>query len=400
MRRWLAGITLGLAILSLASAGFAQDDEAARANELFQARKRPEALPLYEDLAKAHPNEMLYFERLADCLGAKAAQLSDPAEIKATLTRMRDAAKRAVELGDTTEYIRMMANIDPGQPLYGGITSPGKALLMEAEKAYTAGDFPTAMDKYTAAANADPKLYDAPLFAGDTAFVQGNLKTAALWFARAIAIDPDRETAYRYWGDAILKYGKDPMAAREKFIDAIVAEPYNRLAWQGIQQWAEIEKAVISAPKIERPAGSEVDPKNPKNITININPTTTDEKTHPGAASWMMYSLMRASYRGDKFKKEFPDEKEYRHSLKEEDAALSGVVAVMKERKVKLDKLDESLRNLVELNDAGMLDSWILISGADNGIAQDYDAYRKQHRQLLHDYLSRFVVHGGVSPAQ
>jgi tetratricopeptide (TPR) repeat protein len=400
MRRWLAGITLGLAILSLASAGFAQDDEAARANELFQARKRPEALPLYEDLAKAHPNEMLYFERLADCLGAKAAQLSDPAEIKATLTRMRDAAKRAVELGDTTEYIRMMANIDPGQPLYGGITSPGKALLMEAEKAYTAGDFPTAMDKYTAAANADPKLYDAPLFAGDTAFVQGNLKTAALWFARAIAIDPDRETAYRYWGDAILKYGKDPMAAREKFIDAIVAEPYNRLAWQGIQQWAEIEKAVISAPKIERPARPEVDPKNPKNITININPTTTDEKTHPGAASWMMYSLMRASYRGDKFKKEFPDEKEYRHSLKEEDAALSGVVAVMKERKVKLDKLDESLRNLVELNDAGMLDSWILISGADNGIAQDYDAYRKQHRQLLHDYLSRFVVHGGVNPTQ
>jgi tetratricopeptide (TPR) repeat protein len=386
--------------LSLASAGFAQDDEAARANELFQARKRPEALPLYEDLAKAHPNEMLYFERLADCLGAKAAQLSDPAEIKATLTRMRDAAKRAVELGDTTEYIRMMANIDPGQPLYGGITSPGKALLMEAEKAYTAGDFPTAMDKYTAAANADPKLYDAPLFAGDTAFVQGNLKTAALWFARAIAIDPDRETAYRYWGDAILKYGKDPMAAREKFIDAIVAEPYNRLAWQGIQQWAEIEKAVISAPKIERPARPEVDPKNPKNITININPTTTDEKTHPGAASWMMYSLMRASYRGDKFKKEFPDEKEYRHSLKEEDAALSGVVAVMKERKVKLDKLDESLRNLVELNDAGMLDSWILISGADNGIAQDYDAYRKQHRQLLHDYLSRFVVHGGVNPTQ
>jgi tetratricopeptide (TPR) repeat protein len=238
MRRWLAGITLGLALLSLASAGFAQDDKAARANELFQALKRPEALPLYEDLAKAYPNEQLYAERLADCLGAKAAQLSDPAEIKATLTRMRDAAKRAVELGDTTEYIRMMANIDPGQPLYGGITSPGKALLAEAEKAYTAGDFPTAMTKYTAAAEADPHLYEAPLYAGDTAYVQKDLKTAALWFARAIAINPDRETAYRYWGDAIMKYGDDPMAAREKFINAIVAEPYNRLAWQGIQQWA------------------------------------------------------------------------------------------------------------------------------------------------------------------
>jgi tetratricopeptide (TPR) repeat protein len=400
MRRWIAGVSLGLAVLSLAAAGFAQEDEAARANELFHALKRLEALPLYEDLAKAHPNEMLYFERLADCLGAQSAQLSDPAEIKAVRTRMRDAAKRAVELGDTTEYIRMMANADPDEPLYAGIVSPGKALLAEAEKAYTAGDFPTAMDKYIAAANADPKLYDAPLFAGDTAFVQGDLKTAAQWFARAIAIDPDRETAYRYWGDAIKNYSGDPYSAKDKFIDAVVAEPYNRLAWQGIKQWAEIEKAVLMAPKIDRPEGPVVDPKNPKSITININPTTTDEKTHPGTASWMMYSLVRAGYRGDEFKKNFPNEKEYRHSLKEEDAALTGVVTVLKERKVNLDNLDESLRNLVELSNAGMLDCWILINGADQGIAQDYDAYRQQHRQLLHDYLSRFVVHGGVNPAQ
>ena len=400
MRRWIAGVSLGLAVLSLAAAGFAQEDEAARANELFHALKRLEALPLYEDLAKAHPNEMLYFERLADCLGAQSAQLSDPAEIKAVRTRMRDAAKRAVELGDTTEYIRMMANADPDEPLYAGIVSPGKALLAEAEKAYTAGDFPTAMDRYIAAANADPKLYDAPLFAGDTAFVQGDLKTAAQWFARAIAIDPDRETAYRYWGDAIKNYSGDPYSAKDKFIDAVVAEPYNRLAWQGIKQWAEIEKAVLMAPKIDRPEGPVVDPKNPKSITININPTTTDEKTHPGTASWMMYSLVRAGYRGDEFKKNFPNEKEYRHSLKEEDAALTGVVTVLKERKVNLDNLDESLRNLVELSNAGMLDCWILINAADEGIAQDYDAYRQQHRQLLHDYLSRFVVHGGVNPSQ
>jgi hypothetical protein len=55
------------------------------------------------------------------------------------------------------------------------------------------------------------------------------------------------------------------------------------------------------------------------------------------------------------------------------------------------------LRNLVELNNAGMLDCWILINGADQGIAQDYDAYRHEHRQLLHDYLERFVVHGWVN---
>jgi len=394
MRRWIAGICLCFAV----TAASAQE------NEL----KRLEALPLYEDLAKQFPNEMLYADRLADCLGAKSAQVTDPAELTAIRTRMRDAAKRAVELGDTTEYIRIMANIDPTQSLYGSLSGPGEALLKEAEKAYAAGDFAGAMEKYTAAAAADPKLYEAPLFAGDTAFVQKDLKTAAIWFARAIAIDPDRETAYRYWGDAILKYGHDPEAAKEKFIDAIVAEPYNKLAWQGITQWAEIEKAVILAPKIDRPAAPVVDPKNPKNITIPFDLSATNDKQHPGTAAWMMYSLIRSSYPGGQFKENFPKEKSYRHTLMEEDSALSLVAATVKGKvattikamKMKPDKLDESLRNLVELNDAGMLDCWILINGADEGIAQDYDAYRKGHRQLLHDYLERFVVHGGVNPAK
>jgi hypothetical protein len=114
----------------------------------------------------------------------------------------------------------------------------------------------------------------------------------------------------------------------------------------------------------------------------------------------MMYSLIRAGYRGDEFKKSYPNEKEYRHSLMEESAALGGVAEGIKNQEVKKGILDESLRNLVELNDAGMLDCWILISGADDGVAQDYDPYRKEHRQLLHDYLERFVVHGGVSPAR
>jgi tetratricopeptide (TPR) repeat protein len=381
----------------MATVGSAQNDEAARANALYQAGKRPEALPLYEDLTRAHPNEQLYFERLADCLGAQAVQLSDPAQIKAVRMRERDAAKRAVELGDKAEFVRQMAILDPDKPLYAGIVSPGKALLEEAEKAYTAGDFAAAMAKYEAAAEADGKLYEAPLFAGDTAYVEKDLTTATQWFARAIAIDPNRETAYRYWGDAILKLGNDPAAAKEKFIDAIVAEPYSKFAWQGLRQWAQIEKAVVQAPKIDRPAAPVADASKPNNISININPSTTDDKQHPGASSWMMYSIIRASYRGVLFKKDFPDEKEYRHTLKEEDSALSTVASTVKDKKIKTEDLDESLRNLVEVSNAGMLDCWILISGADEGIAKDYDAYRSEHRQLLHDYIERFVVHAGAN---
>ncbi len=400
MRRWTACGCLCLAVAYFAVAVRAQEDEAARANELYQQRKRLDALPLYEDLAKAHPNEMLYQERLADCLGAEATELSDPAQVKAIRVRERDAARRAVQLGDKANYIQMMANIDPDQPLFSGIAGAGKALLAEAEKAYAAGDFTTAMEKYIAASEVDPQLYEAPLFAGDTAYVEKDLPTAARWFARAIAIDPNRETAYRYWGDAIMKFGNDPEAAKNKFIDAIVAEPYSKFAWQGLEQWANLEKAVLQAPKIERPAAPAVDAKNPNSTNITIDANTLDEKKNPGGFAWMIYSMVRATYQGDTFKKDFPNEKVYRHTLKEEDAALSAVVAAIKERKIKRDDLDESLRNLLDLSDAGMLDCWILISGADNGIAQDYAAYRDGRRQLLHDYIARFVVQGGVNPAQ
>jgi tetratricopeptide (TPR) repeat protein len=395
------GFCLCLAIACPVWAGQAQDNEAAKANELYQAGKRPDALPLYENLVKRHPNEMLYWERLADCLGAEAVQLSDPAQVKALRTRERDAAKKALALGDKAEFVRSMANLDPDAPLYSGIVSPGKALLVEAEAAYSAGDFQTAMTKYEAAAAADPQLYEAPLFAGDTAYVQKDLPTAAQWFARAIAVNPNRETAYRYWGDAIFKLGNDPATAKEKFIDAIVAEPYSKFAWQGLEQWANLEKAVLQAPKIERPAGPREDPNNPtKNIQVQINPGATDETKHPGSSAWVTYSLIRASYQGDLFTKDFPNEKVYRHTLREEDAALSAVAAAVKEKGIKPESLDESLRNLLEVYDAGMLDCWILISGSDNGIEQDYAAYRDGHRQLLHDYMARFVVHGGVNPAQ
>jgi tetratricopeptide (TPR) repeat protein len=377
-------------------AGQAQENEAAKANELWDAGKHVDALPLYEDLAKTYPNEQLYQTRLVGCLDAAALQTSDPAQRKALLTRVRDTARRAVQLGDKSNVMQMMANIDPDAPETFAQGSPAQALMNEAEKAFAAGDYQTAMTKYVAAAAADPHLYVAALYAGDAAFHQHDLPTAAQWFARAIAIDPNRETAYRYWGDAILQYGNDPEAAKNKFIDAIVTEPCNRLSWQGLQQWAVRQKAVLSSPKIDRPAAPTVDPKNSKNITININPADALDKNNEGSFAWVTYSMKRALYRGDEFKKQFPNEQEYRHTLKEEDDALTTVVTVIREKKIPPDKLDESLRNLLEVYDAGMLDCWILINGADQGITQDYAAYRDAHRQLLHDYLARFVVHGGV----
>jgi tetratricopeptide (TPR) repeat protein len=391
----------GLA-MALGQTAVAQVQEEARANALWDAGKKLDAEPLYEELTKLRPNESIYFQRLAGCILAQIEELSiDPkgnaSQIKALTIRERDAARRAVQLGDTSNVTQMMASVDPDAPQVSvaDIGGPAHALIGDAERAFAAGDFKTAMEKYAAAADADPTLYEAPLYAGDTAYSEKDLNTAAKWFARAIQVNRDRETAYRYWGDAILRYGSDPAGAKEKYIQAIVAEPYSRLAWQGIQQWARIEKAVLLAPKIVRPSGPVPDPKKPNNLTINIDAATTDDVKNPGGSAWVAYSISRAAFQSATFSKDFPAEKSYRHTLKEESEALSDVVSVLKERKIDRNQLDESLRNLLDLSDAGMLDCWILINGADQGVAQDYDSYRKDHRQLLHDYLAKFVIHGG-----
>ena len=54
----------------------------------------------------------------------------------------------------------------------------------------------------------DPKLYEAALFIGDVYFKTADQVKAVEWFARAVAINPDRETAYRYWGDCLDEAGQ------------------------------------------------------------------------------------------------------------------------------------------------------------------------------------------------
>jgi hypothetical protein len=39
-----------------------------------------------------------------------------------------------------------------------------------------------------------------------------------------------------------------------------------------------------------------------------------------------------------------------------------------------------------------MLEPYVLLNGADKGIAQDYDDYRAQHRDRLEEYVGTFIV--------
>ena len=215
-----------------------------------------------------------------------------------------------------------------------------------------------------------------------------HLDAAGVWFAKAIAIDANRETAYRYWGDALDSQGKTT-EARDKFVDAIVAEPFARSAYVGLTQWADRHKAVLRHPKIEPPNSMRTEG---NQTTLTIDPRTLNSTD--GSNEWLMYNLTRVAWSKGDFFKNYPDEKVYRHSLKEEAAALRMVAEFaakdLKSGKVK--SLEPSLAMLVKLNDDGFLEAYVLFAHPDQGIARDYESYRAANRDKLRRYWSEVVI--------
>ena len=250
------------------------------------------------------------------------------------------------------------------------------------------------MDKaiaaYKRALESDPHLYDAALYAGDAEFKKASNSTdaqyrsdhfdaAGVWFAKAIAIDANRETAYRYWGDALDAQGKTDQA-RDKFVEAIIAEPYGQRSYVGLTQWAERHKVDLGHPKIEPPNSTRSED---GKTTLSIDPKTLN--SNDGSNNWLMYDLTRIAWAKADFFKNYPDEKVYRHSLKEEATALRMVAeAAAKDlNSGKVKKLEQSLEMLVKLNETGLLEAYVLFARPDQGIARDYPAYRAANRDTF-----------------
>ncbi len=381
---------------------FAQGDadyEAAKqqAIALYKQGRMTDVLPIAENLYAKNPKDMQVVELYAFSTFASTLTMKDPAERKQARKKARDLAVIARELGDDSNLLKTILEVPADG---GGEDGYSKrkdvdAAMREAETAFARGDYKKALAAYSVAFQLDPNLYTAALFSGDVYYKQGDVQKAGEWFAKAIEINPHAETAYRYWGDALMNVAKKKEESRDKFIDAIIAQPYDRRAWMGLTQWGEKYGVKLGHPRVDVPKNS-VQRKDDKNVNIFLSPN--DKKD--GSEAWFAYSIARAAWMTDeKRKEEFPNEKEYRHSLREEVAALKMVTDVVagnvKEKKVKEIALDISVANLLKLQQADLLEPYILFVQADQGIAQDYAAYRKSNRDKLRKYLSEVVVNGG-----
>jgi tetratricopeptide (TPR) repeat protein len=368
--------------------------EKQRAIQLIENSKATEALPILERLSNSNPEDgqvMFYF---GFSLLAHSNTLKEASARKQSRIRARAAMLKARESGYKNPLIESILEgipADGGEETKYSANTEADAAMHEGEAAFVKGDLDGALAAYQRALTLDPKLYVAALFAGDMYFKKGQPFKAAEWYERAIAIDPDRETAYRYSASPLMEAGKLE-EARARYIEAFMAEPFNRLARAGLIRWADAAGVQLAHPDIKVPTN--VTPLKDNKMTINIDPAAGEKAD--GSAAWIAYGISRAAWAMTKFAKEFPNEKEYRHTLREEADALRSVVesvkTQMKENKIKT--LDPSLARLVKLHDEGLLEAYILFARVDQGIAQDYPEYRKTNRDKLRRYLMDYVTAG------
>ena len=398
-----ASLFLLLAFNSTALLAQPADDFAAereRAIKLVNEGKHAQALPIFEKLvADKRADGQIFLGLGLTHWRMQEAIFSDPTKWKQTRIKAREAFLKAKELGTSIpEVDLMLASIkSDGGDKAASDNPQAQATSEVADEAFASRDYKKAAAEYEKAAILDPNWYEAALYTGNSFYALKSYDKAGEWFAKAIAIDPNRETAHRYWADGLMNSGKNK-EAENKFIDAIIAEPYSSAAWRGLSQYAGRNSIKLAHPKITVPVDFSSTGKGETSITLG---SLLGGKDDDGAAAWMMYGISRALWQtdkdgklGEKFAKAYPNERVYRHSLAEETDALRLVLTVLKEGK-KAKKIDPSLLMLKKLEAEGLLESYILLVRADAGIKQDYAVYRQNNRDKLKRYVTEYVMKNG-----
>ncbi len=365
--------------------------------ELTKQTKYTEALPLLEKIVAAEPKNAEMVFQLGFALVAQANTTIETADKRALRVRARNAFIRAKELSVQEPVVEALIQSLPPD---GSDTSSfsqnfsANAIMVEAESLFGQGKLDEALVNYQKALTLDPKLYHAALFSGDVYMQRGDFAQASAWYEKAIAIDPTRETGYRYSATPLMKQGKTD-AARERYIEAFITEPYNGFARAGLILWGQVTNTSLGHPQIEVPTNVTFDEKGDAQINLEANALLGGKDD--GSFAWISYGATRSTWRKEKFAKTFPGEKAYRHSLAEEAEALRSVIALATVDK-KTKKLSPSLTQLQQLDTEGLLEAYILLARPDDGIVVDYPSYLKASREKLHRYVALHVIAQNAKP--
>lgn len=365
-----------------------------KVTELTNQTKYTEALPLLEKIVVAEPDNAQIHFYLGFALIAQGNVTKDAATRRTLRIRARNEFIKAQTLGVQEPVVEALIQSMPEDGSGGASFSDNiraNALMQQAEAFFAQGKMDEALKNYQTALDLDPKLYHAALFSGDVYMQKEDFAKAELWYQKAIAIDPNRETAYRYSATPLMKQGKT-QEARDRYIEAFITEPYNKFARAGFVQWGQVTKTNLAHPQIDIPTDVTFDDKG--DAKINLDASSLLSGADDGSFAWIAYGTTRSTWHKEKFAKTFPAEKAYRHSLAEEVDALRSVIALATADK-KTKNLSPSLSMLKRLNDSGLLEAYLLLGRADEGISHDHPAYLKENRDKLRRYVVEYVVTGG-----
>lgn len=341
-----------------------------------------EAEPYLAKLVQAAPDVANLRLMYGTALLVKSKQVSNNEEAKKAAALALEQFQAAKRLGTNDPKLDEMIATLGGDPATGGSAkqNTNSSAFDQAEIKFAQSKYDEALPLYKKALEEDPKNYLAALYSADCLMQLSKYDDAEKYYQKAIEIDPNRETAYRYSATYLMKQKKYDQA-RDRYIEAYIAEPYGGMSIRGINQWAEITGAQLGHPKVDIPefkydsAGKPVTVMNEKSLT-------------EGSKAWLAYSLMRDSWNKEKFAKAFPKEVKYRHSLNEEVEALRSVLASAREQKLS----HPHFELLQKLDSEGLLEAFILLAHADEGIAEDYASYRKDNRAKLRQYVLNYVI--------
>jgi hypothetical protein len=202
-------------------------------------------------------------------------------------------------------------------------------------------------------------------------------------------LNPDIETAFRYYADMLAKQG-NMAKARSMLIHAAVAEPYNKIVWREIRAWALINNTAFNLVYLPIPLIA-------RDGSIRTASPAFEQPPPQLVSAWRAYHAVIADWRkGDKFEKQFPQEP-YRHSLPEESEALTAAATVLQtlrqdEKSAELVTGNTLPGLLLKLHEAGLMDPYVLFSLGDDGIARDFKTYRAANRTKLEEYMDKFVM--------
>ena len=361
-----------------------------QALQLYRSGRFVDAMPLLEKLADVNPKDYVVKEHWAYCVLQYSATLSDEAERRRERIRARTIGLEAKKLGDQSDIVQILTSIpeDGSEPKFSDRKDVDDA-MRAAESSFAKGDLDRARVGYEQVLQLDPKNYEATVFIGDVYFKQKSYDRAGEWFERAIGINPDKEMAYHYWGDALAMAGKNE-EARQEYIKAVIAEPYNRSPWAALRTWADGANQPLNAIILENKSSTN----KVSDKVVNLNDRSLKDG-NVEAAGWNAYDKTRQAWQQGKFNKDFPKETTYRRTLKEEAEALDAMIAVLAPDAASLkkaEKLDPSLLALIQVDHEGLLEPFVLLNRADREIAKDYPAYRAAHRDKLYEYMDKVVL--------